>query len=325
MKVLIYSHIKDIDGMGAIILGKLSFPNLEYQLFPSPVELNKQVLDDISSHKYDECDRVFITDLTLPSPAIEEVEKHYKDKVRVFDHHHSAVEHGYDLYDFCTIKVKESNGLLTCGTRLFYEFLTREGFLEPTPALNELVEMIRLEDTWDWTKTKDGVKAHNLAVLHSVIGNEDFISHMLNCIQDKENFKLSSTDEQTIKNKKELDEIEINRLLEEMEYFTDQDNHKFGIVISTHEYVNNLSQKIRDLNNPNQIDYIIVVCLDSSSRSYRSIDYKNFNVSTIAVNHGGGGQFGAAAAGITEEDKQKILSMNKRDSLKYLADVKYKV
>ena len=323
MKILIYSHSKDIDGLGAVVLAKLAFKEIDYELFPSPKELNDKVIEDIKNHKYDEYDRVYITDLTLPDPAISYVEYHAKDKVRVFDHHHTAILNNYHLYDFCTIRVNDKDGTLTCGTRLFYEYLTLNGLLEPTPSINDFVEKVRLEDTWDWKKSPEGAKAHDLSILHSELGNEKFLSHMLDTLQNKEEFFLSLEDEQTIKNKKETTERVLNQLLSEMEYFTDEDNNKFGMVFSTHEYVNDLAQRIRDLNNPNQLEYIIVVCLDSSSRSYRSMDYNNFNVAKIAVSHGGGGQFGAAGAGLNEEHKNKILTMNKRDSLAYLAKVKY--
>ena len=327
MKILIYSHSKDIDGLGSIILGKLAFNSFDYELFPSPKELCDRVLEDLKSNKYSSFDKVFITDLTLPEPAISlfDANEFIKNKIAIFDHHHSAIINGYNLYDFSHIKVVDDNGMLTCGTRLFYEHLVNNGYLTPTNVLNDLVEKIRLEDTWDWKKAGSiGVEAHNLAILHSKLGNELFISEMLNSINKSgDKLQLSTKNIQIIEATKQENEKIINALLDQMEYFTDESNNKYGIVLGTHDYVNDLAQKIRDLQNPNDIDYIIVVSLESNSRSYRSIDYQNFNVATIAINHGGGGQFGAAGAGITEEQKAKALTLNKKDALKYLANSKY--
>ena len=327
MKILIYSHSKDIDGLGSIILGKIAFRFMDYELFSSPKELCDKVLEDIETNKYLEYDKVFITDLSLPDPAISLVDKDksIKSKIEIFDHHKSAIIYGYDLYDFSHIKVADDNGLLTCGTRLFYEYLVSNGYLKTNCVLNDLVEKIRLEDTWDWKKAGSiGIDAHNLAILHSKIGNDLFISEMLESMSiSKDTLELSFKNNLIIiEAKKEMEKV-LDELLDQMEYFIDEDNNKFGTVFASHEYVNDLAQKIRDLHNPNNIDYIIVSSLESNSRSYRSIDYQNFNVATIAINHGGGGQFGAAGAGIGENEKAKVLTMNKRDALKYLANSKY--
>ena len=325
MKILIYSHSKDIDGMGSIILGKLAFNNLTYDLFATPEELSKQVIEDIKANKYSSYDKVFITDLTLIDPAISLVNKAAKDKIEIFDHHQSAIMHGYNLYDFSHIKVADDNNVLTCGTRLFYEYLVNNGFIIPNDVLNDLVEKIRLEDTWDWKKVGlKGIEAHDLAILHSKIGNDKFINEMLKAINNStEYLKLSNQNIELITATKKENEKVLNNLLNEMEYFIDEEGNSFGIVYSTHEYVNDLAQKIRDLHNPNNIKYLIVVALESNSRSYRSIDYHNFNVATIAINHGGGGQFGAAGAGITEKQKKKALTLSKREALYYLANSKY--
>ncbi len=331
MKILLYSHSKDIDGLGSVILGKICFDNLEYKLFPSPKELNDQVIEDLKTNKYSSYDRIYITDLTLPAPAINLVnDSRYKNKIIVFDHHFSAIENGYHLYDFTNIKVSDDNGVLTCGTKLFYEYLLDNLLIERTPVLDDFTEKIRLEDTWDWKKAGNiGLFAHDLAILHSKIGNDSFIAEMLSNIKNSTNeLEIPVKDQEIIKQAKDENELVLKSLLNDMEYFIDDNDNFLGVVFAEHKYVNDLAQKIRDLNNPFNIQYIVVISLESNSKSYRSIDFQKFNVAQIALNHGGGGQFGASGVGITPDQKNKVLSLlnySKRNALKYIINCRYKV
>ena len=57
-------------------------------------------------------------------------------------------------------------------------------------------------------------------------------------------------------------------------------------------------------------------------KSYRSID-ETFDVNEVAMNHGGGGHPAAASVSITQEQKEKSLTLTKRNSLKFLAESNY--
>ena len=59
-----------------------------------------------------------------------------------------------------------------------------------------------------------------------------------------------------------------------------------------------------------------------SQKSYRSIT-DGFDVSKIAEFHGGGGHKDAASVKISKEQMNKATTLNKEESLKYLAKCRY--
>ena len=136
-------------------------------------------------------------------------------------------------------------------------------------------------------------------------------------------------EEQNIINAK-LDEYNrvLKEIMNEAEYFIDVDGNKFGAVFANYEYRSELVEYVRNIGNPHNIDYLLIVIFDNGKvgqKSYRAVDADNFDVSAIAIKYGGGGHPAAAAVNITKEQKEKALTLTKRNALKYLADSKYEV
>ncbi len=92
MKVLLFTHKSDIDGMGNAILAKVAFDEVEYVLcetFNLQDEI-KKYYDDGGIYNYD---MFFITDLWLEEPTLSRVanDEKLKGKFLAFDHHESAL------------------------------------------------------------------------------------------------------------------------------------------------------------------------------------------------------------------------------------------
>lgn len=110
-KVIIFSHESDIDGLGCVILAKLAFNEVDYVLVPNTEKLEVTFRNYLDSHKLDEYDMIYITDLALYDPALTMVSKSpIKDKVRVFDHHKAAIENNMNRYPFTKIIEDDENG-----------------------------------------------------------------------------------------------------------------------------------------------------------------------------------------------------------------------
>ena len=62
MKVLIFTHKNDIDGMGNAVLSKLAFDNVDYVLCET-FDLIDKVNEYINTNKIYDYDKIFITDL----------------------------------------------------------------------------------------------------------------------------------------------------------------------------------------------------------------------------------------------------------------------
>ena len=72
MKVLLFTHKSDIDGMGNAVLAKLAFENVNYKLCET-FNLQNEILkyfEDGSIYNYD---MIFVTDLWLEEPTLTKV------------------------------------------------------------------------------------------------------------------------------------------------------------------------------------------------------------------------------------------------------------
>ena len=326
-KSIIFSHESDIDGLGCIVLGKLAFQDIDYVLVPNIEKLEQTFRKYINSNAFDKYEKIYVTDLALYNPSLTMVSNsQLKKKVLVFDHHQRAIDDKMNRFSFTTIIEEDEHGK-KCGTQLFYEYLIKETYLKETTAIKEFVELTRLEDTWEWKKAGTvGVKAHDLAILFNALGIEKYISTMqLKLLDNPKAFEFSKEELSLIQEKKN----EYNELLKEImtnaEYFLDENNNKFGAVFANYEYRNELAEYIQNNGNKENIKYFILMAMNKGQfgqKSYRSID-KDFDVNEVAVLHGGGGHKGAASVNITEEQKAKVLTLSKKDGLKYLADSKF--
>lgn len=329
-RIKIFTHSSDIDGLGSVILGKLAWKKIEYELFPDPQNLKEKFKIYIETGKLKALDRIYITDLALYDPALEMVNnnEYLKNKVLIFDHHKGAIDAHCDRYGYTNIRIKDDNGIKECGTKLFYEYLYQNNFINRTSILDFFVELVRLEDTWEWGKYgEQGVMAHDLAILFNSISKEEYIDRMVRKLTDNENnnFYFDEKEMQLIQNKKDETVLAIEKALDEIEYFNDEFGNKFGIVFANYEFRNEIPEHIRKIGNPEKIKYIIIAAMDkgeTGQKSYRVIE-NGFNVNEIAKLHGGGGHASAAAVAITLEQKNTALSLPKRDGLEFLYKSKY--
>ncbi len=324
MKVIIFSHESDIDGIGSIILGKLAFGDIDYELLPNPKPLELIFREYINNKKIYDYDKIFITDLALNNPSLEIVSKDVilKEKVKVFDHHEAAIELGLNKYDFTYIEEVGIDGVKRCGTEIFYNYLINNNYLKRNESLDKFVEFTRLEDTWDW-KRKNIIEAHDLAILFNSIGIDEYIKLMLSKLSNKD-FNFTEEEQNLIKKIKDSDLNDIKKYLSKAEYFIDEDGNKFGITFSPYKYRNDLPEYVRN-NNIESIKYFITVSLDKDKygqKSYRSID-KACDVNKIAMKYNGGGHPCSAGVSITEYQKKRLETLSNKEALEYISKCKY--
>ncbi len=327
MKVLLFSHKSDIDGLGSVILGSVAFSDFTYELFEDVNDLEIKFRNYINLNYFDKFDRVFITDLALYEPSLSMVaSSELSKKVLVFDHHQAAINKGYGNYDFTTIH-EVLDGKIKCGTELFYEYLVNNNLINCNKCSDYFVEYTRLEDTWEWINNKEiGIKAHDLSILYNALGREKYISAIIYKLKNDDNFFYSELEEKLINEKKEEYEKKLSEIVDDAEYLTDSNGNNFAVMFCDYQYRNELPDFISNHGNSHNVKYIIIVAYDKGEygqKSYRRVD-TNFNVNDVAQAHGGGGHPGSAAVGITKEQRDSALSMSKTDAAKYLADAIYR-
>ena len=308
MKVLLFTHRSDIDGMGNVVLAKLAFAEVEYVLTETYNLQNevKKYYDDGRIYNYD---MIFVTDLWLEEPTLSKVanDEKLKDKFLIFDHHKSAIEGHYDKYDFTTIKIMDEKGLCS-GTSLFYEWLVNKGFIaKDNQKISDFSELTRKYDTWEWKTKYNEEMPHQLTLLFDAVGANGYIKLMFDklSIVDGERFSFSELEDMLINNK-------IRQAKDKLLYYSKKVYYreifglKAGIVFINYEYRNDLAEFFRQ--NNFDMDFVMLVALDYGTISYRNIK-EDVNVRLIAEAMGGKGHDKAAASPISEEKLKELIEI----------------
>ena len=220
MKVLLFSHIQDIDGMGSVILGKMAFSFLDYVLCKT-----FEVTDKVSSYykegKLYDYDFVFINDLCIKEPLLGIIDKdnQLRNKILVFDHHITEIEEGNDKYNYVNIIVENDKGK-TCGTSLFYDYLLENNYIKRTKTLDEFVELTRQHDTWEWKTKYNNPLARDLYVLFGELGYEKYLDVMLLIVKNNNGVVFDKQEQKVIDEYNKKFNNDIKDILENMKPYS---------------------------------------------------------------------------------------------------------
>ena len=305
MKVLLFTHKNDIDGMGNAVLAKLAFEEVNYVLCGT-FDLICKVNEFILNKKIYEYDKVFITDLCLDEETLLKISSDLalKDKFLIFDHHKTYEDEKYTKYSFVNVKLKNDKGLC-CGTSLFYDYLVESNYLDRNSAIDEFVELTRLHDTWEWKNIYNNEKARELAILFDCLGTDGYIGFMYDKLVNNDEFIFNDVENLLINNKKkEIDEV----LLEYMKkmYYKDILGLKAGILFIDYQYRNEIGEYLRE--NKYDVDFVMMIALDRGVVSYRSVK-NGVSVRQVAEYFNGKGHDVAATNPITDEMLQDIIEL----------------
>lgn len=120
-KYLIFSHKNDIDGMGSVVLLKLAYKDVQYELCDSN-DISVKFKEYYKKGLLQNYKKIFVTDIHFEKDILDMIQKDPKlrKKVLIFDHNESALK--YNSYDFVDIKIKNNENEL-CATTIFYTYL----------------------------------------------------------------------------------------------------------------------------------------------------------------------------------------------------------
>ena len=305
MKVLLFTHKNDIDGMGNAILAKLAFDSVDYVLCET-FDLKKKVEEYFKNKKIYEYDKIFITDLCLGEENLKQIDEDekLKGKFQIIDHHKTYEDEKYTRFSFVQVKLKNDHGLC-CATSLFYEYLLSNNYLVRNDAIDEFVELTRQHDTWEWKNISNNEKSRELAILFDAIGINGYIKFIYEKLLKEQTFEYSEIERMLIDNKK----IEISEAVEEYLdkiYYKNILDSKAGIIFINYEYRNELAEYLRE--NKYDIDFVMMISLDRGVVSYRSTK-DGVSVRKVAEYFGGKGHNKAATNPITSKSKEAILEI----------------
>ena len=308
MKVLLFTHKNDIDGMGNAVLGRLAFNEVDYVLCGT-FDLTKSVMKYIEDGSIYGYDFIFVTDLCMEEPLLSLIENDKKlvNKILDFDHHRTFLDEKYTRYDFIKVCVSNDKGLC-CGTSLFYEYLVDNRYIDGNNmAIKEFVELTRQHDTWEWKNIYNNEKARELSILFDAVGCNGYIDLMVDKLNNEDNivFQFNDIERMLIDNRLVQIKDKISYYCDNI-FYCDILGLRAGIIFITYEYRNELAQYFKD--NNYDMDFAMMIALDPGVCCYRSVK-DGVNVREVAEYFGGKGHNAASSNPISEEFKNKIVDL----------------
>lgn len=282
MKVILFTHKIDIDGMGSVVLANLAFKNVT-TVFCDTFEIDAKLKEFLDSKQILDFDKVFVTDLCPSLEMLKSINQNqnFKTKIVVLDHH--ATDEEKNNFDFVTIEVENKNSKL-CGTSLFLDYLKNNYGFNPSPATEKFVELTRMYDTWEW-KTKYNIDEPNdLNLLFMSAGKDKYVLMMTKKLMSEKTFKFSENEEKIIKNQKEIILKECQKLEQKMQIVTFE-GLKTGIIHdSVGKFRNEMSEYLKSKNA--DIDCMFMINHERKTVSVRAIK-EEIDVRAITVKFGG--------------------------------------
>lgn len=302
MKILLFSHRSDADGITPVILSKLAFEQVDY-ILEEPSTINEKFKDIYEEGTLYDYDFIYVTDLCINHELAHQIEQDDKlnRKILIFDHHHTNEE--MNQYPFITV-IDGEIGHKECGSSLYLKHLL-ETYPNDTlkkPVVSEMVELVRLIDTWEW-KEKNVIEATWISNLLGIYGTNHYIDYYYQFCLNETHFYFDEKQKYLL----EVEGIRIENYIEkkEQEIIPVTLNHyQVGIIFAElyrSELGNRMAEKYQD-----QYDFIAVVNI-SRSVSYRSV--KDIDVSEFAKLYGGAGHKNAAGSSLPENLLNDIIKL----------------
>lgn len=311
MKVLLFTHEQDIDGMGNVILGSKAFKDFDYVTVKT-FEVNQKVLEKIEDGSIYNYDFIFVTDVCIKEPLLSQINEDEKlrNKILVLDHHKSEIEEGNDKYDFVNIVVENEKGK-TSGTSLFYEYLINNGYLKGNETLDELVELTRQYDTWEWKNIYNNYKARKLHILFEVLGYQEYIKIISRMVNEGNGIVFNDVEIKVIDNFDKKFKEDIDTIISGMKlYILDVNGEEFriGYVRCPYKYRNDINEVVM-LDNKYDVDLVGMIMSDMETVSYRLVH--DVDASKVAVYFGGKGHKAASSNPQSNDKFQEVLEIFK--------------
>ena len=302
MKILLFSHKADNDGVTPVILSKLVFDEVDY-ILEEPSTIDESFKKEYENNTFEHYDFIYVTDLCISHELAKIIENNDKlnKKILIFDHHHTRLDMNH--YSFITV-IDSRNGKCECASSLYYEYLLKEysNNIIKKEVIKEMVELVRLIDTCEW-KENNIIEAKWISNLFGIYGREYYIDYYYQFCIREEHFYFDEKQEYLL----EVEEIRIQN------YISKKEKEIIPIILKEYhvgavfaelyrsEVGNVLAEKYKD-----QYDFIIVINI-SRSVSYRGI--KDIDLGIFASQYGGSGHKKAAGSSLPMHLLENILKL----------------
>lgn len=289
----LFTH-NDLDGVGCGILAKLAFKEKVKVHYNSVGSLNYQVADFMEEATPQH--HIYITDLSVNEDNAKKLNHFVKQqggKVQFIDHHKTALH--LNEFDWAAVTVEYEDGRLTSATSLFYEYLLEKELIVKREALDEVVELIRQYDTWEWDRNNN-TKAKRLNDLLYMISIDDFEGRMLEKLTKADRFNFDDFETQIL----DMEEQKLERYLRKKrrEIVQKPVDDKWVGIIHAESFLSEIGNALGK-ENPH-LDYIAMINMGSKRISLRTI-HDDVDVSQVAAKFDGGGHAKASGCTLNEQ------------------------
>ena len=287
MKVKIFSHKSDPDGIGSVIVVSLAYQNTSFEVFPNNRELDERLVEFLSNKEYLNYDKIYIADLCPNNVLLKKMASLTSNPFVVYDHHLTSSKET-ESYPF--VHIEASSG--QCATSLLYQDL--KGKFD-NDTLNTLVYLTRMHDTWLW-KEENVTKSLDLESIYHYLGAYGYYYYFRDKCLKNDNVFFNKEEERWLiyQNKEEQEKIKdiLNRLVVKQ-----VDGLTFATVYGPYLLRNLVADSLRD--REDNIDILIYLTPDNETISFRSIS--GVPVNDLAEELGGGGHAKSASTYLSHE------------------------
>ena len=302
MKIKLFTHT-DLDGVGCAVLAYLAFGrenvDIEYCNYD---DIDEKVMKFLESNTvpYNMC---YITDISVSEKVAKEIDsRSLKEKVRLFDHHATAL--GLNEYGWCEVRVNDTlSKTKTCGTAIFFRYLIDgERFVDFKPeVINNIISFVKIVrdyDTWRWKELgEEGIVCKQVNDLFYIYGREKFIAWCLirlkYCAYHPVFPDFDASDQLLLDQKQKDIDIYIDEKDKQLVQKTDIFGNVYGVVFAE-RYISELGNRLCELYP--ELAYVAMIDICKGKISYRTVREDIDLSGEIAHSFGGGGHAKAAGS-----------------------------
>lgn len=170
MKIKVFTHGADLDGLGCGFLIELSHKDDEVEIqYVNYNDVNVALYNFLKSGAVEYYDKVYITDISISENMCNWIEQSYWHKFKLIDHHINEGTKHLDNYVWC-IRKGEEDGEIRSATYLVAKHL---GILGQYKFIDDVVTHIDNYDVYKF-KEKNDLFAKTMSDIFYLIGRERF-------------------------------------------------------------------------------------------------------------------------------------------------------
>lgn len=147
MRIKILTH-SDLDGISSELSVKQFYgKDVHYDVSRCNYNNINGALYGVLKEEINDFDKVYITDISINPKMAEWVDKSFRDKVVLIDHHISEATDHLKKYSWVTLKGEDENGVKISAGKLVAQYFE---VLGKNKVFDHITEAINLYDTWLW-------------------------------------------------------------------------------------------------------------------------------------------------------------------------------